>query len=114
MKKIILLIIVAILFSCEADKKGCTDPDAINYDSDAEINDFSCEYKQAECISSDWPPAPHGTADDVTTYVNGDYRSIDYTYYCLDKKYVSITYTQFDKCEKWEKSEYTSNGICDK
>lgn len=32
--------------SCNYLEKGCTNPDAVNYDSTAEVNDGSCEYRQ--------------------------------------------------------------------
>jgi len=46
MKKIFLFgaVIALGLASCEKPKKGCTDPDAINFDSAAEVNDGSCIY----------------------------------------------------------------------
>ncbi|PSR03486.1 MAG: hypothetical protein BRD50_05825, partial [Bacteroidetes bacterium SW_11_45_7] len=37
---------VATLQSCK-DKEGCTDPNAINYDSDAEEDDGSCKYENS-------------------------------------------------------------------
>lgn len=44
MKKISILLSICIgLFSCEENKKGCTDPNSINYNPDAEINS-GCNY----------------------------------------------------------------------
>jgi hypothetical protein len=68
----------------------------------------SCE---KGCNTSSYPAAPHGTADDVTTYDSDGYRSIDYTYYCLNGQYVSITYSSYQG-DCWEESEFTSSGIC--
>lgn len=66
---------------------------------------FACK---KECNE---PAAPYGRADDVTRYNSSGYNSVTYTYYCRNFKYVSVTYTNTEGC-KWEKSEYTSTGIC--
>jgi len=59
------------------------------------------------------PSPPHGTPDDKTTYVNGEYYSVTYTYYCYAGNYRAITYTSLDKCSEWERSDYTSDCIGD-
>ena len=57
-------------------------------------------------------PSPTGTPDDITTYDGGGgYKTVSYTYYCLNGKYRSITWTRTEKCGSWAKSEYTSNCI---
>ena len=43
MNQWIYLILVIVLFS-SCKKEGCTDPLAINYDPDSEINNGSCNY----------------------------------------------------------------------
>ena len=61
MKKIFLLIVpLLILFlSCEDDGNdgepvnGCTDVDATNYNSDATIDDGSCEYGSASVLGNE-------------------------------------------------------------
>jgi hypothetical protein len=58
MKKLLLsLTILSSLFlaSCEEPKEGCTNSDAINFDSAAEENDGSCIYELTEeiCIKGD-------------------------------------------------------------
>ena len=68
---------------------------------------MSCE-EQCDSV----PGAPYGNPDDVTEYSSGDYKSVDYTYYCHNGKYESITYSR-SGCDKWEKSVFTSSGICD-
>ena len=50
MKKFVTLLILLVLFGCK--KPGCTDPIAINYNSQAEKNDGSCEYPIDKSIIS--------------------------------------------------------------
>jgi len=62
---------VATLQSCK-DKEGCTDPNAINYDSDAEEDDGSCKYEDSfasDTLESDIESA---TTLSSNTYVCGD------------------------------------------
>ena len=64
---IILLSVVFITLSC--NKKGCTDPLAINYSSNATKDDSSCEYS----ISNKWM---------MSTYIiNGNNISDEFEYY---------------------------------
>ena len=71
MKRTFLVLLqVLIIFSCEDDKDsnstnnnggngengtvyGCTDPDATNYNSEATVDDGSCEYSPANVIGSE-------------------------------------------------------------
>lgn len=70
---------------------------------------FSCEIL---CDDST-PGAPYGTPDDTSVYIGSDgYKSITYTYYCKNGKYISVDYTRIDACSYYKKSEYTSSGIC--
>ena len=48
MKKLLLILgfVLPIIFSCK--KKGCTDPEATNYNQHAEQNDGTCEYESIE------------------------------------------------------------------
>lgn len=66
------------------------------------------------CNSGSEPGPPYGPANDVSTYDGGDgYKSIDYTYYCKNGKYISVTYVRKDECSNYNKdSEFTSSGIC--
>ena len=72
MKKILLGVIAIGLLTfvgCEKDKqKGCTEPNAINYDSVAEENDGSCRYDEVVTeTSSDDGSTDSDTGDDDTT-----------------------------------------------
>ncbi len=52
----------------------------------------------------------YGTPDEVSEYESGDYRSITYTYYCVNGRYRSIDFVLTPN--GWEKeSEHTSNCI---
>jgi len=69
-RRFLVLLQVLIIFSCEDDKDsnstnnnggngengtvyGCTDPDATNYNSEATVDDGSCEYSLANVIGSE-------------------------------------------------------------
>ena len=58
------------------------------------------------------PGPPLGQPDDSDRYVNGDYISISYWYWCHQGKAKNFTYTSADKCTPWESSYYESTGIC--
>jgi hypothetical protein len=64
----------------------------------------SCE---KECNS---PPAPYGTADNVSEYSSTGYNTITYTYYCYNGRYTAVTYTNTEGCV-WEDNYYYSNCI---
>ena len=61
------------------------------------------------------PNPPYGKPDDTSRYSGSDgYKSIDFTYYCHNGQYVSVTYVRKDACSDYKKdSEFTSSGICD-
>jgi hypothetical protein len=80
MKKIIITILVAIIM-LPSCKKECN-----------------------------FPPAPYGTADNVSEYSSTGYNSITYTYYCYSGRYTAVTYTNTEGCV-WEDSYYYSNCI---
>jgi hypothetical protein len=61
MKKILLILSLLIWFGCDTSNGGnseaeavygCTDPDAINYNSEATVDDESCEYPDAHIVVS--------------------------------------------------------------
>ena len=100
MKKLLFILSLVLIFSCEPkDSRNADDTE----DKPLEL---------PPCISSTYPIAPYASPDDKTTYVSDDYRTITYTWYCRSGKYISITYTQVESCAAWDKSEYTSDGIC--
>lgn len=120
MKRIFFLSIIGfVFFGCQPEptytKYGCMDPEATNYDPLANYND-GCKYNQTEfeliCISDEWPDAPYPNPDDTTTYVHDCYLSIEYIYYCLNGKYVSMEYFKLECCEEWEEREYITGGLC--
>ena len=57
-----------------------------------------------------FPPAPYGTADNVSEYSSTGYNSITYTYYSYSGRYTAVTYTNTEGCV-WEDSYYYSNCI---
>ena len=46
-----LIIILIILICISCSKRGCTDPNALNYNSEAKKNDNSCEYQDFDKLS---------------------------------------------------------------
>lgn len=85
MKKLIFLSLIVFCLSCETALM-CNEPD---------------------------PKAPYGTPDNTSVYNGTDgYKSITYTYYCRSGQYVSVTYTRVDACTPYERSDYTTTGIC--
>ena len=66
---------------------GCTDPDATNYDTDANVDDGSCEYSTISCILGDVfvsEAANQGDPDDYIEVVNGgSVKSVSYTHLTL-------------------------------
>lgn len=67
------------------------------------------------CNPGSEPGAPYGTPDDVTRYDGSNgYKSVDYTYYCLNGEYVSVNYVRIDACSDYqEQSIFRTGGICD-
>ena len=84
MKHCIILILISCIvffFGCEnalsdsnnqnqTDVYGCTDPDAVNYNSEATIDDGSCEYEtQPASLSNTWGNNPNETSSPII--ING-------------------------------------------
>ncbi len=67
---------------------------------------LSCECKRYD------PPYPHGTPDNVINYVNGNYRTVNYVYWCYYGKYISYKYTSEYSCDEWEETIFEAAGIC--
>ena len=85
MKKLILLLMMVALFSCESPIT-CDEPD---------------------------PKAPYGVPNETSVYNGGyGYRAITYTYYCKSGQYIAVTYSRSDACTPYEKSEFVTSGIC--
>ena len=73
----ILLVValsVATVFTTSCKKKGCTDPEALNYSEEAEKDDGSCSYDGAMVFYYDEATAAqlvHDGAITMTYYVDG-------------------------------------------
>jgi hypothetical protein len=78
MQRLILLIILfSAISSCK--KEGCTDSNAINFDSNAEVNNGLCEY---EAISDTLLPqisihSPNGGITNLTIFQEGEILDIN-------------------------------------
>ena len=77
MKNILIGFIALILFTfigCEKEKrKGCTEPNAINFDSAAEENDGSCKYADDNCNTiADSAETNNGSTDTDSTDTGED------------------------------------------
>ena len=73
MKRFCLLLLVfsCLFFSCEEEIEGCTDTTALNYNSDANIDNGLCEY--AGCVDSlACNYNPDATEDDGSCVFPGD------------------------------------------
>lgn len=65
------------------------------------------------CDPGDEPSPPFGTPDDVSRYSSGEYKSVIYTYHCLNGEYVSKSYIRADACSDYESGvEFHTSGIC--
>lgn len=69
--------------------------------------------KDESCTRGKEPSPPHPNCDDISRYDNDGYKSIEFTYYCLNGQYVSYIYVSRDVCSRWhQESVYRSTGIC--
>ena len=70
----------------------------------------ACEEGDLLCPSV---PGPQATPDDTSIYedTSSGYKSVTYTYYCLNFKYQAVTWTRSVKCGAWFKSVFTSTCI---
>jgi len=85
MKKLVFLLMMVAMFSCESPIT-CDEPD---------------------------PKAPYGVPDETSVYNDGyGYRAITYTYYCKNSLYIAVTYSRPDACTKFKMDEFITSGIC--
>jgi len=85
MKKLVFLLMIVAMFSCESPIT-CDEPD---------------------------PKAPYGVPDETSVYNDGyGYRAITYTYYCKNSLYIAVTYSRPDACTKFKMDEFITSGIC--
>jgi hypothetical protein len=60
------------------------------------------------------PPSDFPAPDDIRNFTSGEFISVDYTWRCLNGKYINYDWTRFDNCSEWELTISESDGIgCD-
>lgn len=79
MKKFLFILSIFLFVSCSKDEdstvKGCTDPQAVNYNINATENDNTCQYS----IIGDWTVTKYTLSNG--TNILSQFRYIDYTLY---------------------------------
>lgn len=95
MKKIAFVFVMAFMaIGCNSDDDsgaqilGCTDPDSVNYDSDATKSDNSCQYMRDVTFqfTQDWndtPVAKANFSNDIYTNAAGDFQTISKLRYLI-------------------------------
>ena len=77
MKTLIKILCLSVLwFSCESDVRGCTDSEACNFNSDANIDDNTCFYAEDWedfCGVCDLIPSNDNTTCDLPVLFNQEY-----------------------------------------
>ena len=86
MKKLIYLLLTLFIVGCSSDDGnqailGCTDPQAVNYDTNATEDDGTCQFS----IIGDWTVTSYTLSDGTNVLAPYDY--IDYTLYS-DNSYI--------------------------
>lgn len=66
------MICACIFISC-SKKEGCTDNEAVNYDTKAEENDGSCEFNGRVDFYTTNCSAVNDSGEKITIYINGNY-----------------------------------------
>lgn len=99
---IIIISIISLVFfvGCESspsgsdnqnDIYGCTDPEAINYNPNATVDDGSCEYQSSPAsLSNSWGYVPNETSDPIC--INGSVTNNGGTTAYNVKAVISINY----------------------
>ena len=105
-----------------ADVEGCTDPDAINYNSLATIDDNSCEYPLSSCADigcdASYDPVNYSCQcnDDCTQYENccDDYSSVCTVLGCTDDMACNYSEdaTEDDGSCSYAESDHDCEGNC--
>lgn len=75
LSSLFLLSVLFVTGSCDKKIKGCTDPDSLNYDEQAEIDDGSCRYEGYAVIWYGEEASAGLTSDGATAltfYLNGE------------------------------------------
>ena len=95
MKTLIKILCLSVLwFSCESDVRGCTDSEACNFNSDANIDDNTCFYAEDWedfCGVCDLTPSNDNTTCDLPVLFNQEYE---------------VTLSVCDESEEWEGVNY--------
>ncbi len=68
-KALYILLAISMVFSACKKEEGCTDPIALNYNSDAEKDDGSCNYFSSPSLQVTGDTVVYGNTDPITSHL---------------------------------------------